>query len=75
MSDKNAHFVASRQHTLLPLKGHLTHQLVSGIVAKIWPLYTGTGLNLGDRVLGEIERNSTGNSVGQDLPAMQETLV
>ena len=55
MSDKNAHFVASRQHTLLPLKGHLTHQLVSGIVAKIWPLYTGTGLNLGDRVLGEIE--------------------
>ena len=28
---------------------------MSGIVAKIWPLYAGTGLNLGDRVLGEIE--------------------
>ena len=59
MSDKNAHFVASRQHTLLPLKGHLTHQLVSGIVAKIWPLYTGTKLSLGDRVLGQVEETPT----------------
>ena len=75
VSNKNAHFAASRQHTPLPLKGHLTHQLVSGIVAKIWPLYTGTGLNLRDRVLGEVERNSTGNSVGKDPPAMQETPV
>ena len=26
-------------------------------VAETWPLYTGAGLNLGDRVLGEIKRN------------------
>ena len=69
MSNKNAHFSTSHQHTPLPLKGHLTYQLVSGI-AKIWPLYTGAGLNL--RVLGEVESNSIGNSVGKDLPAIQE---
>ena len=26
--------------------------------AETWPLYTGAELNLGDRVLGEVEKNS-----------------
>ena len=30
----------------------------SPTVAKIWPLYTHADLNLGDRVLGEVEQNS-----------------
>ena len=36
--------------TLISLK-HL-------LMLKFWPLYTGAKLNLGDRVLGEVEKNS-----------------
>ena len=28
------------------------------VIVEIWPQYTGNGLNLRDRVLGEVERNS-----------------
>ena len=28
------------------------------LMLKFWPLYTGAKLNLGDRVLGEVEKNS-----------------